>query len=146
MKNGILALVIGTALSLNSFATDLVVQDNQPLNAITKQEIAPLATAEVKKPESTLGIVKDVATDLAGHIEPVKGIISEAVSEFTSAKTAYEKLCAEHRGELKWYNKAWYGIKSFAKPTISTAIAVGKEVLKVVEVAMPVILMVAAML
>ena len=141
-------MVIAMALSINSFAGNPVRQENQPMNTITKQEVAPLAsaTAEVKKPESTFGIVKDVVTNLAGQIEPVKKIISDAATEFSSAKTAYEKLCAEHQGELKWYNKSWYGIKSYAQPTVSTAIALGIEAVKAVTVAMPVILMVAAML
>lgn len=148
MKNGIFALVIGTAISLNSFAMDTVLDNKQPLNAITKQEVAPLAsaTAEVKKPESTFETVKNVATDLAGQIEPTKKIIDQAITEFSSAKTAYEKMCAEHEGELKWYHKAWYGIKAYAQPVISTVVAVVKEVIKVVEVVMPVILMVAAVL
>jgi len=64
------------------------------------------------------------------NIVPIKEEGAKLITSFTDAKALYEDMCAKHEGVLRWYHKAKYAVIAYAKPFVSTAVAVYTYVVK----------------
>lgn len=111
------ALILCASGAVN--ASDINNDNNAPIQRV--QAAAPaeskVAVEEGKK-SPVLDKIKIAGQAVLAHADPIKKEAGEAVEEFKKSKTAYEELCENHKGELKWYHKVKYGIMAFAAPVI----------------------------